>query len=255
MIAHGASSTRRFPGHNIPANVTMYRLGQLSADGSQYWDSQRWVSATSRDGNWRWNGKSWVPVGGAHQSKAPRSVLGAVARWRRPLHLRGFKGDTRWKVAVAVPVLLLILTSFWAFELGVQTTWQQQVARLTGLPNPWLIPQPPRATHPSPSPVYVATRISAEKPSASSPDPTPSPLPVPPTFGAPPNPFGYDFCPPASLIYKPDPNFCRYFKCVPGFWVNPNGYVVECKDHAYSDGGGQPNACLHRGGVRRALYS
>jgi len=76
-----------------------------------------------------------------------------------------------------------------------------------------------------------------------------------PTCGAPPNPFGYDFCRPADLIYKPASHFCRYFDCVPDFWIGANGYVIECMDSTYSHRGGHPHACLNHGGVRRRLYS
>jgi hypothetical protein len=257
MIPHGASTARRFPGHSIPANVTVHRLGQLSPDGSQYWDSQRWVPATSRDRKWRWNGKSWVPIGNAGQTKAPRSVLAAAASRRGSFLLRGLKIDTRSMVVVAVPVLLLILTSFGAFELGVLNTWQQQIARLTEPPSPWFVQPSPQAANPTPSPADVAARTAAAKLQALSPHPSPTPphVPAPPTCGAPPNPFGYDFCPPASLIYKPDPNFCVYFNCVQTFWVNANGYVEECADNTYSHRGGHSDVCLHHGGVRRALYS
>jgi TM2 domain-containing membrane protein YozV len=36
-------------------------VGQLSPDGSQYWDGQAWVPAISGDGRWRWDGQQWVP--------------------------------------------------------------------------------------------------------------------------------------------------------------------------------------------------
>jgi hypothetical protein len=84
--------------------------------------------------------------------------------------------------------------------------------------------------------------------------PTPMPTP-PPTCGAPPNPFGYDFCPPTNLIYKPAAQFCKYFDCIPGFWINSNGYVVECADKTFSHMGGHLDACLHHSGIRRSLYS
>lgn len=36
--------------------------GQLSPDGTQYWDGQQWMSALSGDGRWRWNGTRWEPI-------------------------------------------------------------------------------------------------------------------------------------------------------------------------------------------------
>ena len=37
-------------------------VGKLSADGTHYWDGQRWLPAISADGRWRWSGTRWEPV-------------------------------------------------------------------------------------------------------------------------------------------------------------------------------------------------
>jgi hypothetical protein len=234
------------------------RLGQLSPDGSKYWDSQQWVSAISRDGSWRWNGRSWAPVASAEQTNPPASVLAAAAAGTGFFHFRGFRGDTLSTVAVVVALLFLQLAvSVAAFELGVRTTGLQgEIAALPGALSRWATQPPPQISDPSPSPIVVAIRTPAPKPSAVLPRPTPLPVPTPPpTCGAPPNPFGFDFCPPANLIYKPPSQFCRYFACSPSFWTNTNGYVVECVDGTYSHGGGHPLTCVHHRGVRRTLYS
>jgi hypothetical protein len=230
------------------------RLGQLSPDGRKYWDSQRWVSAISRDGNWQWNGRTWVAIPSADQSEPPANVLGASAAGIGFLDFRAFKGGMRSTLVVVAALLLLqLVVSVVAFELGVHSTGLQgQIAALPWAPNWWPVQPSPRVTHPSPSPVVAASR-TARTPAAVLAQPTPSP--VAPTCGAPPNPFGYDFCPPASLIFKPASRFCHYFDCIGGFWKSTNGYVVECADGKYSRDGGQPGACSSHGRVLRPLYS
>jgi hypothetical protein len=237
------------------------RLGQLSPDGSKYWDSQQWVSAISHDGNWRWNGRSWSSVAAAEGTDPPANVLAAATAGSGFFHFHGFQGAGRSTVALVAALLLFqLVMSAAAFELGVRSTGlQRQIAALPGPPNLWPAQPTPQVSVTSPSPV-VAIRTPAPKPPALSPRPTPLPLPTPsptppPTCGAPPNPFGYDFCPPAALIYKPASNFCKYFACIPAFWISTNGYVVECVDQTYSHTGGHLGACFNHGGMRRPLYS
>jgi hypothetical protein len=84
----------------------------------------------------------------------------------------------------------------------------------------------------------------------------PKPAPTPPpasTCGAPPNPWGYNFCG-GSLIASPPSNFCSYFNCIPSFWNQTNGYVIECMDATYSHSGGRRGACSYHHGVWRPLY-
>jgi hypothetical protein len=254
MMPDGASHRKTISTAQLSlGRPSVHKLGQLSPDGSEYWDSQQWVPAISRDGNWRWNGGSWVRVATAEQTKASANVLTAAAVRREFVPGRGYKGDTASKLAVAIALLLLQVTmGLGAFELGVRSSgWKQQIARFADPPNPSPGQQPPQ-THPSPSPGVVALRKPAPKPPASPPRPKPT---AQPTCGAPHNPFGYDFCPPANLIYKPPSQFCQYFNCIQNFWISTNGYVVECVDNKYSGAGGHTYACLHHGGVRRALYS
>ena len=112
----------------------MQRLGQLSPDGSKYWDSQQWVSAISRDGNWRWNGRSWDPIPSADQTNPPANVLAAVAAGSGFFHFRGIKGGAQSMATVVVALLLLqLVMSVAAFELGVRSTGlQRQIATLPG---------------------------------------------------------------------------------------------------------------------------
>jgi hypothetical protein len=84
--------------------------------------------------------------------------------------------------------------------------------------------------------------------------PPPLPPPPPDLCGAPPNPWGYNFCS-GSVITSPPSNFCAYFACIPSFWTNTNGYVEECLDGLYSHSGGQPGSCSHHVGNWRALLS
>ena len=71
--------------------------------------------------------------------------------------------------------------------------------------------------------------------------------------GAPPNPWGYNFCG-GSVITSPPSNFCAYFNCIPSFWNQTNGYVIECMDATYSHSGGRRGACSYHHGVWRPLY-
>lgn len=52
--------------------------GELSSDGTLYWDGQRWNTTTSPDGRWRWNGARWVAVpasAATSQQLAPPSAV------------------------------------------------------------------------------------------------------------------------------------------------------------------------------------
>ncbi len=68
------------------------------------------------------------------------------------------------------------------------------------------------------------------------------------------NPWGYNFTP-GVLIYSPPADFCNYFVCIPSFWTDTNGYVVECQDTLFSHSGGVSGACSSHGGEWRPLYA
>ena len=70
--------------------------------------------------------------------------------------------------------------------------------------------------------------------------------------GAPPNPWGYNFCG-GTPVYGAPSSFCDYFDCIASFWVNTKGYVTECEDGTYSHSGGREGVCSYHGGELRPL--
>jgi hypothetical protein len=75
--------------------------------------------------------------------------------------------------------------------------------------------------------------------------------------GAPPNPFGYNFCGRGGEIRITSmvvSAVCDYFDCIGNFQVG-TGYMVECKDATYALSGGSPDACSDHKGVLRTVYS
>lgn len=84
---------------------------------------------------------------------------------------------------------------------------------------------------PSPTPLPpTATRVPPPPPTATPlppPPPPPTAISVIPPCGAPPNPWGFDFCPGGDYIYSPPAEFCSYFACIGNFW-NGRGYVIQC---------------------------
>lgn len=129
--------------------------------------------------------------------------------------------------------------------------------------TPSAVPAQP-ATVPVAPPTSAATPTPTA-PSTSAPTPRPTlkptaPPPPPPTSassaqlcGAPPNPWGYNFCG-GNTIASPPANFCDYFTCIPSFWNQTNGYVAQCNNSLFSHSGGRSGACSSHGGVRRPLY-
>jgi hypothetical protein len=71
--------------------------------------------------------------------------------------------------------------------------------------------------------------------------------------GVPENPWCYDLFP-GELIDNPPGDFCDYLECVDNFWTG-TGYVVRCRDGAFSKTGGNSDACSGNGGVTQPLYS
>jgi hypothetical protein len=103
---------------------------------------------------------------------------------------------------------------------------------------------------PTAAPTSVPTRVPTPKPAATAPPPAPTQAPAN-LCGAPPNPWGYNFCT-GSTIAAPPSSFCSYFDCIASFW-NGTGYVEECQDGTYSKSGGHQGSCSHHGGNLRAL--
>jgi hypothetical protein len=79
--------------------------------------------------------------------------------------------------------------------------------------------------------------------------------PAPPLpCGEPANPWGFTFCG-GNLIRTPPADLCTVFACIPTFWRQVNGYVVECRDMLLSHSGGVRGACSGHGGELRPLYA
>jgi len=71
--------------------------------------------------------------------------------------------------------------------------------------------------------------------------------------GAPPNPYGYNFCGRGGYVVDPAADVCDYFDCIDNFW-NGQGHMEECQDHTYSMSGGRPGSCSYHGGNLRPVY-
>ena len=114
-------------------------------------------------------------------------------------------------------------------------------------PLPTATPVPTQPPTPTPVPTVYVQPTQA---------PAPTPVPTQPSTGVNGNPWGYDYTP-GNLIYSPFAAFCSagYFTCVSTFWVDTNGYVVECVNGEYSHSGGVRGACSRDGGIQAILYS
>ena len=256
MIALGASTSRRFPRHSFrAASVTLKKIGQLSADASEYWDSQSWVPAISRDGSWRWSGKAWVPAGPPQGPGAATTTTASVATLRGLRYpVLNIRGAAASRFAFGV-IALLVLVSVVAIQFALAGIVLPRNSWIAQLPWPSAIASPPPTDPTAASTVHRPAMARPHQVPLSPVRPSPLPPPPPPTCGAPSNPFVYDFCPPADLIYAPPPNFCQYFRCVSNFWTFTSGYIVQCVDGTFSHGGGRPLVCGHHRGLRRTLYS
>jgi hypothetical protein len=108
------------------------------------------------------------------------------------------------------------------------------------------------AETPAPEVVSVEAIPSLEAMPDQAPEP---PVPSPDTCGAPANPWGFTFCS-GTRITQPPPNLCATFACIPTFWHQTNGYVIECADGLLSHSGGGSGSCSgHRGNGRTLFVS
>ena len=116
---------------------------------------------------------------------------------------------------------------------------------------------------PTPTPPTATSNPSATIPTASVASPTPTPPSSTPTrtvpsqtnlCGAPPNPWGYNFCS-GNKFEKAPSNFCSYFLCTSTFWTKASGYVEQCVDGQYSNSDGEGKGCAGHGGPWRALLT
>ncbi|MDG4802698.1 hypothetical protein [Micromonospora sp. WMMD980] len=90
-------------------------------------------------------------------------------------------------------------------------------------------------------------RRSPSAPRGADPQPT-----VERRCGAPPNPFGYDFCG-GQRVRRPAAEVCDWFECASGFWSG-RGWLVQCRDGAISRTGGQRDVCAGHRGPRRTVW-
>jgi len=193
--------------------------------------SQRKGGQVSPDNRYWWNGQQWVP-------KLPSAM---------------------WIVPGGAVAVLLLVTGVCTASLatapnsGPGGTVADTRAAPTNSPTPSFAAQPSPTPHVSIPPARKPAPKPSPKPRTI--PPTTRPAPPPNTCGAPANPFGYDFCLPASLIYSPPSSFCAYFNCIRSFSKSTNGYVDECSDGTYSHSGGRQGACSYHGGELRPLYS
>jgi hypothetical protein len=120
-------------------------------------------------------------------------------------------------------------------------------------PPPTTAPRttPPPVTRPA-APTAAAPSHTATTPTRPSAPPTTAAPPAAARCGAPPNPYGYNFCGRGGLVTDPPRNICNYFSCIDNFW-NGVGHMEECQDQTYSMSGGRPGSCSHHGGNLRAV--
>lgn len=209
------------------ARLTALLVGIVAKETAQL-IQQTNAKTRSPDGRYWWNGQKWVPMLGLEHWAVP---IGALA--------------------VVVVVTGVCATS----SLSPSSTLNGQTASVAS-PDVGSGPQaealqtasssPSPSPSPSPKPSQSPAPVAAPAP--------PPPLPPQNLCGAPPNPWGYNFCG-GNVIYSPPGNFCSYFNCIPSFWMSTNGYVDECQDGTYSHSGGRQGACSYHGGELRPLYS
>ncbi|WP_440100443.1 hypothetical protein [Streptosporangium sp. H16] len=105
-------------------------------------------------------------------------------------------------------------------------------ATVTATPMPTLTRVPP-SVPPSPPPPPLS--------------PPPSVTPTGPLCGAPPNAYGFTFCPAGTKVYPPADGACQVFTCIENF-PNGRGYLVMCVDGKVSMSGGLQGVCSSHGG-------
>ena len=181
-------------------------------------------------GRWRWDGR--------HSASNQPQNCPRRGRCRK------------WLIAGAVGAFLVIAAIGNACTSSPSGTAAAPTAHETQTPSQTTTSTP--APSPSPSPTTALTA----PPTAAPAPPTAAPAPPPPACKAqaPGNPYGYDFCP-GNLVYSPPRDICSYFNCIPSFWNQTNGYLVECQDGTYSHSGGVRGACSYHGGQLRPVYS
>ncbi len=107
--------------------------------------------------------------------------------------------------------------------------------------TPAIVPQQPPPAFPAAPPVAVAPI-----------PPPPQPAPSANLCGAPPNPYGYNYCGRGVNVSNPPGDVCTYFTCIANF-PNGKGYMEECRDGTISKSGGIQGSCSKHGGDQRAI--
>jgi hypothetical protein len=184
----------------------------------------------SPDDRYWWNGRKWAPTLG-----------------------RGY-----WAVPIGALASVVVLVGF-SISAGLNSSSSNIQTASTASPDSGnqeslAVESPSLEPIASPAPSSVPTSNSSLKPSPV-PKPAKAPQPPPPNLcGAPPNPWGYNFCN-GPLIKSPPGSFCSYFNCIGSFWKSTSGYVDECRDGMYSHSGGRSGACSYHGGELRPLFA
>lgn len=113
--------------------------------------------------------------------------------------------------------------------------------------------QPSATTQPASASPAAPSSQSAEPAAPTTKPPTKAPTKAPTKnlCGAPPNPYGYNFCGGAT-ISNPPGDICDYLDCIDNFW-NGKGYIEQCQDGMFGKSGGIQGSCSHHGGNRRPL--
>jgi hypothetical protein len=109
-------------------------------------------------------------------------------------------------------------------------------------------------------PSGAATAQTADATAVS--DATPAPAVEQPQVSQPPadlcgatsNPWNFTYCG-GQRITSPPSNLCTVFACIPSFWNQTRGYVMQCSDGLLSHSGGIRGSCSGHGGNSRPLYS
>jgi hypothetical protein len=110
---------------------------------------------------------------------------------------------------------------------------------------------PSGASSLTPAPEPTVSTLAPAVPVLTLPQPD---QPVGNLCGAPPNPWNYTYCG-GLRIQSPPTNLCSVFDCIPTFWKQTRGYVMQCTDGLLSHSGGIRGSCSGHRGNARPLYA
>jgi hypothetical protein len=176
----------------------------------------------------------------------------------------GIRRDRRILLVSAIAVAILCYTGYILVSLATgnhpETSAQFNPGSPTSSPaTATLEPTPPAApptvepaATPMPTTQPPPVQTTTTQPAPTPPATTTSSKPPPSLCGAPPNPYGYNFCG-GALIYSPASDICSYLTCAANFWKG-DGYVVQCQDDTFSKTGGKQKVCSQDQGYRATLF-